>query len=340
MRRFVIRQRPDKVENQVRRQNFAATRIVYLTILSGTFLWLVNLLFGSYFYLRSEGLVLSPSVTIATEFTATVQRMDIREGERVTAGQHVASISSQPVTESIARLSSELATLTGKVADLRIEQGRNQAMTQIAAERSASASQTRARFETLLQRGFVPLDKKNAAVEADYRGQLDAEVLKAGQQTTSEQLSYLVPVLERQKMALEKLKDTYREGDVTAPMTGIVGRRYVEPGSVVRPGEPIADIYGGAAYVLSYVSTGARYTISPGDEVIVEWGLKATPGRVASIEPVAMELPKAFQSAFRPTPRNQVLRINLETEGEQPPLFSKVRVRRAGAVPWLLSWLG
>jgi multidrug resistance efflux pump len=340
MRRLMLRARPDLIVNQVRRQGVAVARAVYLTILGLVGLWLVNLLFGSYFYLKSDGVVLAPSTTLATEYTATLRSVDAREGERVTAGQRVATITSQLVAESIARLTADVASLTTRVADLRIRSRRNEALDQLTTDRSLIATETRQRFETLQRRGLLTADKRTDAIDAEYHSRVDAEVLKAEQEATLQQLAQLEPVMDKVTLALASLAATYGTGDIVTPMSGIVGRRYVEPGTVIKSGEPIFDIYGGAPYVVTYLSTGAQYTIEPGQEVIVEWGLKRTRGRVAGLEQVAVAMPKEFQTAFKPAARNQLLRIALVEDGaELPPLFSKVRVRGSGWLAWLFGWL-
>lgn len=337
MRRFRLRPRADTLSNDVRRNTVIWTRVVYLGILLGLGLWFGDFLFGSYLYLKSEGMVIAPSATLATEYPATVRNVSVREGDRVTAGQRIAGISSQQVSESIARLTSELARLRAQEAQLRIQSDKNASLVKLATERSQLASQTRARYEELQRKGILPMDKRMAALESEYRSQFDAGALQAETDAIEQQLARLAPAIDKAEAALANLERLYGTGEVVAPIDGIVGRRNVEAGAVITSGEVLAEIYGNDTYVLAYLPTGTLYSVKAGDRVIVEWGVRSAPGRITAIEPLAMALPKEFQTAFKPVARNQLLRIEFDNESDSkgdrttlPPLFTKVGIHGGG----------
>lgn len=347
MRRLRLRPRPDTLNNDVRRQTVLWTRLVYLGILAALGLWFTDFLFGSYVYLKSEGMVVAPSATLATEYPATIRDITVREGDRVVAGQRIAGISSQQVTETTARLTSELARLRAQEADLRIQAEKSAAMVPLASQRSQLAADTRERYEQLQRRGILPMDKRMAAIESEYRSKLDAGALQAETTAIREQLERLAPAIDKADSALDELQRLYGKGELVAPIDGIVGRRNVEAGAVIAPGEVVAEIYGAGSYVLAYMPTGTLYSVSMGDRVTIEWGVRQTKGRIAAIEPVAMALPKEFQTAFKPVARNQLLRIDFdpprdgkpEGDTETPPLFTKVKVHGDGVVATVLGTL-
>lgn len=333
MRRLRLRPRPDTLNNDIRRSTVAWTRAVYFGILLLLGLWFGDFLFGSYLYLKSEGMVVAPSATISTEYPATVRDIDVREGDRVTAGQRIAGLSSQQVSESVARLTTELARLRTQEAQLRIQGERNASLLGLASQRSQLASETRERYETLQRRGILPMDKRMAAMDSEYRSQLESGALKSETDAIEQQLPRLASAIDKAEAALTNLDKLYGSGDVMAPIDGIVGRRNVEAGAVISPGEVLVEIYGSPTYVLAYMPTGTLYSVKPGDRVIAEWGVRSASGRVAAIEPVAMALPKEFQTAFKPVARNQLLRIEFDDArdpGKLPPLFAKVDIHSGG----------
>ncbi len=333
MRRLRLRPRPDTLNNDIRRSTVVWTRAVYFGILLMLGLWFGDFLFGSYLYLKSEGMVVAPSATISTEYPATVRDIDVREGDRVTAGQRIAGLSSQQVAESVARLTSELARLRAQEAQLRIQGERNASLLSLASQRSQLASETRERYETLQRRGILPMDKRMAALDSEYRSQLESGALQAETEAIEQQLTRLAPAIDKADAALANLNGLYGSGDVMAPIDGIVGRRNVEAGAVITPGDVLLEIYGSPAYVLAYMPTGTLYRVKPGDRVVVEWGVRSVSARIAAIEPVAMALPKEFQTAFKPVARNQLLRIEFDEASERdalPPLFAKVDIHGGG----------
>lgn len=340
MRRLRLRPRADTLSNDIRRSTVVWTRAVYFGILLALGLWFADFLFGPYLYLKSEGMVIAPSATISTEYPATVRDVDVREGDRVTAGQRIAGLSSQQVSEGVARLTSELARLRAQEAQLRIQGERNASLLGLASERSQLAAETRERYETLQRRGILPMDKRMAALDSEYRSLLDSGALQAETDAIRQQLSRLAPAIDKAEAALDNLEKLYGSGDVYAPIDGIVGRRNVEAGAVITPGDVLVEIYGNGTYVLAYLPTGTLYSVQPGDRVVVEWGVRSVSGRIAAIEPVAMALPKEFQTAFKPVARNQLLRIEFDDMADRdtlPPLFAKVDIHGGGVFGRILG---
>ena len=159
--------------------------------------------------------------------------------------------------------------------------------------------------------------------------------------TTSEEMNKISPAVGRAELALQQLEDLYGAGAILSPIDGVVGRRHVDMGSVVRPGEPIADIYSTKIYVLAYLPTGTLFDVEPGANVTVSWGVKKMIGQITAVDNIATQLPKEFQTAFSPVTRNQILRIELpqSDDGVMPPLFTKVKIRSEGPIDSLLELL-
>ena len=147
--------------------------------------------FGGLFYFRSEGLVLSEPAVVAAEFPATVRSLMVPEGERVAAGSVAAIVTSQNVIENIARLTAELATREARLAELRIRKQTIEAIMGVAENRQSVAADTRKEFEKLLDRGYLALDKRAAAVDSEFRSRQDFESLKAEKRVIDGEIAIL-----------------------------------------------------------------------------------------------------------------------------------------------------
>jgi len=301
-------------------------RWVYIGTVVGLVAFLGDLFVGNLFYLRSEGLVLGDVAVIAAEFPVTVRDIYVRQGDRVSAGDIAAMVSSHSVTESIARLSSELASRHTRLSELRVRLETAEAISGFAETRHNIAANTRKELETIMVRGLLPTDRRSAAIETEYRSEQDLNSLKAEKRVIESEINSLTEVLHEADNSVAELQRLYDQGRMSVPMNGIVGRVATEKGAVVRTGDPLFEIYGEKRYVLGYLPTGGLYEVNPGDRVWIDTGLRSVEGIVTRVEPIAAALPREFQRAFTPVDRQQVIRIEF-AGGEAPlPLFTKVKL--------------
>lgn len=326
MRRLKKRRLADVPQRDMRRRGRVWTRWIYIAAVAGFALWLGDMFFGSFFYFKSDGMVLATRATIATEFPARIRSINVREGHVVEAGATVASVTSQQVAESIARLTSEFATQRARLSELRVRRQVVASIISLAADRADVARETREKLEKLHRRGLLPLNKRNGAFDSEFRSLRDLESLTAEREAIGSETVELELALAEVKSALSDLRALYDGGRLRSPAGGIVGQLHVAQGAVIQAGEPIMDLYSGPRYVLAYIPSGTLYTIAPGDRVSVRFGLRELSGTIERIEPIAAALPREFQKAFRPLERAQLARIALDPNAEPPPLFSKVRV--------------
>jgi len=333
MKKLQSRARPDTLTNELRPRRKAASRWLYLGALGLLALWVGDLLFGGFIFLRSDGIVLAPSVTVSTEFVGTVRNLNVHEGDAVKQGQSVGAVSSHSVVEGIARNTLDAVNLRSKIFDLKTRGEIIDAVLYLAAERSKSASDAQKTIKSLADQKILALDFRTAAVDAQYRSRYDAASLEVERDATAAELSFLEPAVRQAEAAIADLRSLYANGKLVAPISGIVGRLHAVPGSVFQPGQPLMEIYSQARYVLAYLPTGTVYQVEIGDPVTIRWGLRALKGKVIRIEPIAASLPSEFQQAFKPVDRAQVIRVAFEAGADPPPLFTKVRLR-AGFSFW------
>jgi len=100
--------------------------------------------------LAALGLVLGEPGVVAAEFTVTVRELRVRQGEIVAKGQIAAIVSSQTVTETIARLSAGLATRQARRGELNIRSKVVDGLLALAQNRQKIATGARQTLETAL----------------------------------------------------------------------------------------------------------------------------------------------------------------------------------------------
>jgi multidrug resistance efflux pump len=337
MRRLKRRKEAAPLENQPRARRQTVIKWVYLTSIALLFVWLADTFVGDLFFLRSGGIVIGEQAAVATEFPVTVRDVHVRTGDEVKAGSVVVVASSQAVTESIARLTAELGTLEAQRAELSVRGQSVEALIAMASERSDIAAGARKEIEKLWKQGYLPLDKRTAAAESEFRGRQDLESLLAERQIVSSEMASLTAALSDAEAAIEELKALYDGGRFRAPIDGVVSAIAVHKGAVANVGEPMAQIYSQNRYVLAYVPTGALYSVAAGDSVHLLTGLDSYEGVISSIEPYAAALPSEFQRAFTPVERQQVIRISFREGEAPPPLFTKVEVHGETCIRMMLG---
>jgi multidrug resistance efflux pump len=319
--------------NEPRSRRLALIRWLYFGGLFLLAVWLGNFLFGDRLYLSSEGLVLGEPAVVAAEFPVTVRNILVREGQSVDAGKVVAIVSSQAVAETIARLSADIAGRVTRESELRIRSEVVEAMIPFAEKRQEFATGAREELESLLKRRYLALNQHSTAIENEYRGVQDLEVLKSEKRSIKSELETLGAALGEAKAALSDLRRLYDDGKLKSPMDGVVTQLVAHKGAVLRAGEPLMELSSNRKYVLAYLPTGALFKVNVGEEVTIKTGLQSKRGIITRVEPFAAALPREFQRAFVPVERQQVLRIDFLPDELPPPLFSKVQVTGATLLP-------
>ena len=309
----------------------AAIKWTYLLALIAGLLWFGNWLVAGYIYPQGEGLVIGEPAVVAAEFTATVQSIQVQQGQKVARGDRVAQITSQSMAESRARLTAESAQRSAKLAEMKIRNGIVDATLSSAENRERVASEGQDRLKTLYDKGYSPnIIRTEAAVQA-YAGTQAAEALRAEQLELAGQLRQLLKASEAADSALSDLVALFDSGQMRTPITGTISTVSVSPGSVVRAGEPMLEILGEHRFVIAWIPVGRLfgslgYKLAPGRAVSVDTGHGVLWGKITHVSPVAASLPREFHKSFVPTERQQFIRIEFDEGVVPPPYFTKVDV--------------
>ena len=181
------------------------------------------------------------------------------------------------------------------------------------------------KFDELAKSGLATAASYDTALTANFNAQQDRIKLATQFKTLERELATLQQARTVAELALQKLQNHYADGVVRAPVSGSIGASVPSSGHVYRTGDTILAIYSGTPYVLAYLPRRYLFSISVGQKVQVSDGRHSIPGTLVELLPITDELAKEFQNTFKPTDRNQLAKIRLDTESPFP-LLEKVRI--------------
>jgi multidrug resistance efflux pump len=303
-------------------------RYAYFMGLLSFLTWIGNSIAGGFAYSQADGLVVGDSGAISPEYTVTVLDIPVQNGQKVKKGDIVARVSSSRVAELTARLSADSSSLVSKMAEIRARASMIDQLVGSAEERDRILTDNRKELESIQGKGYLPLLTANAVIDQVFKGKEELAILMAEKDTMSRQVAQVVAASRFTDQALDDLATLYDAGRMKAPMDGYIAGINASIGSVMNPGDIIADMVGERAYVLAYFPISRLYELHEGEPMTVEIGIsKWLHGTVRQIMPIAAKLPKEFQGTLSPVDRQQLVRIDFDEGVRPPPFFTKVTVR-------------
>jgi len=320
------RPRPDNLQNQPRTSQSLARRI-YLTALLIGGGWIAVQIIGPFAFLDADGMIMQDHKVVGADYTAQVLSITARPGDRLAAGQRIGMLTSTQMLDVLSDLTSREAQATSRREQIEARLAAIKATLPAADQRKTTAEAARAAVETAAKRGLTTVTRRAEVSLARYEAAREAEGLRAEATSLASERVALEGNLNRIATALEAARATYRDGAIFSPVEGTVGPKVAAPGTVLRPGEPLAVVYYGLQYVVAYLPTNRLYSPKPGDRVIISDGGTRQPGRIERVEGLADALPAEFQSNFRSLERRQVVRVALDDHGAPAfPLLAKITV--------------
>lgn len=191
------------------------------------------------------------AVDIPAPLAGTVSRVHFKVGDRVAAGDVVATIRAG---ELMQRLDKSLAAL--RIAQLTLEK---------AEEKLAGAAKRLQRTRELRERDLIATDDLRAAEAVAAAASAERDLAQAQSARQEAELAQL-----RQLLALANL---------VTPVAGLVARRWVEPGAQIQSSGPVLTIAtSGSAKII--VRIPGKYLSSVHRGLAAEVQLKDLPGRV------------------------------------------------------------
>lgn len=328
MRRLRKRPPADRLATEKRRATNSAGRLVYLALLAAFATSALDYLFGDFVFLRADGLVLSERAVIAATYTARVEKVEVREGQRIEPGEVLLRLQSSEMLDRLADLSTRRAELAAKMADFKVRAETVAELLPLARRRESESEKVLRQVDGLAGSGLVTSVKHDEALRLSFDAREARVRLSALDRALKDELATLEAARRDAERALADLDGHYGGGIVRAPVGGAIGASVPAPGAVFRPGESMLAIHAGERYVLAYLPRRYLFPIAPGMKVTVTGGRREARGTIAEILPVTDALPKEFQNTFKPRDRSQLAKVRFEEEAPFP-LQAKVTLTRS-----------
>lgn len=330
--------RPDNLKTQVRVSQSVARRL-YLVILFCGICWIVMQFVGPMIFLHANGLVLARREVVTTAFPAQVLRVSVRPGDRVAAGEPIATVISTQMLDLLSKLNTQYAKARTQQVQIQARLAAI-AATLPAADKTVNDTLAAARaVERAKAGGFSTVTREAEIARARYDAIREAASMRAEAAALRSERKALNENLVRIDDALRNAQKAYNKGTITVQNAGFVGPTVVSPGTVLTPGEKVAEIYHGRKHVIAYLSTNRLYSLEPGQKVIVTDGLSRQSGLVERVDAIADRIPAEFQPSLSSVERRQVVRIALD-DSDIFPLLATVQVKGAYTPSNLIAGAG
>ncbi len=196
------------------------------------------------------------SVDVAPEISGRVEQVHVREGDPVRRGQTVAVLGLAEIQQELTMTEANLRAVEAEVSRSRLE---------------LSDAENRLARRLSFPEAFPEEEMRQAEIQK----QMGQANLEAAQARAAEQRA-------RVAQARGKLAKTA----VRAPADGTVARRYLEPGALAGPGQPIVRLISGGSLIVRFAAPPeqARF-LRAGEPVRVELGGSDLPAIIEQVSP-------------------------------------------------------
>ncbi len=244
------------------------------------------------------GYVEGEFVFLAPIEVASVNTVSVRRGDRVAAGQPVATLEDADAEIAVTQAQAALAQARAQLADLQIGKRPEEIAVLEAAVRSAKAqaddaSRTLARTQDLLKRGVATQAQyDDAATQAEVAqaaiGQSEANLAVGRLPARPDEIEAAQNQVKQSQSALDQAKWRLSKRVLTAPSPGRIDDVIRNPGDTAGPTAPVISMLpDGALKLTLYIPEAAFSSVKVGSELAVRCdgcpdGLKA---RVSYVSP-------------------------------------------------------
>jgi RND family efflux transporter MFP subunit len=168
------------------------------------------------------------SVTVGAASGGRLVSVDVRVGDAVAAGQVLAQVDASQYAAQLtgARAGAAAASDSQRAAQAQLEQARS---------RLQLAQTTAARMSALYAQGAISKQQQDET-------QSSLAAARAGVEQAQASLSAAAGLTEQAQAGVAAAGVPLANATVSAPFSGIVTQKFVEPGAVVGPGSPIVTV--------------------------------------------------------------------------------------------------
>ncbi|MDD2716824.1 MAG: efflux RND transporter periplasmic adaptor subunit [Candidatus Wallbacteria bacterium] len=209
---------------------------------------------------------------LSPQVMGTIRELLVKPGDTVEAGQELVRISSEQMTAKLEDI---------KKARQQAESMKIQADQQLISARAA-LTQADANFKRIKE-----LYAQNATAKAQLE---DAETrfkqAQAMASSAEEGVRIAQSGIERADKSVQETGITLSYNTLTAPFSGVITRKYSEPGDLAVPGKPVLSLNDTGTLLLEAdVRESLKDSVSLGQKLYVEIGANSYPGLVSEIVP-------------------------------------------------------
>lgn len=196
------------------------------------------------------------SVDVAPEIAGRVEQVLVREGDPVRRGQTVAVLGLSEIRQEVEMTEANLRAAEAEVARSKLE--------------LSDAENRLARRQS-----FPEAFPEEEMRQAEIQKQMAETNLEAAQARLSEQRARVTQA--RGKLAKAELR---------APADGTVARRYLEPGALAGPGQPVVRLISGGSLIVRFAAPPEQArSLSASDRVRVKAGGVDLPAVIEQVSP-------------------------------------------------------
>ena len=259
---------------------------------------------------RLNGRIESPTVDLATKVAGRVVQINVREGDRVQAGQVLAIVDLGETAVAVEREQAGVRSAQARAEDVQSgsrEPEISAALAEVADRRAAVqlADKEMDRQRFLLDRKVgtardfdrakTDLDRARAALRvSEERLQLAREGSRVGQVRAARAEA------DRAAAVLKQSVVVARESQIVAPADGVILHRLAEPGQLVGPGQPALTMaFANRLFVRTFIpetKLGVVRSGAPARVVVDAFPGKEFAARITEISPQAEFTPKAVET--------------------------------------------
>jgi multidrug resistance efflux pump len=268
---------------------------------------------GDSVLLSADGIVTRQRVAVAAPWQdARVRDVYVRPGDKVEAGQKIATVESATMLRSLAELSAEKARISSRISQL---DARKSVATTLMPLAEQNVTQTEGFLNALQKAGSNGLtvsknlqEMTSASVQASER----YLSMKAEQSSLETEVDANKKALNQVSSAYDDLQSAYNNGVLYAPVSGYIGANVAMAGEVLNGGKDrIANIYTGPSFVLAYIPESYLFDVEEGQKVAVKARGQTVAGYIEKVLPVTEALPPEFQLPNKVRGRGQLVRVSL-----------------------------
>jgi HlyD family secretion protein len=314
---------PNPVESR-RRAAGRFVRIAYATIVFGLVAFFVIYFGAPLVYLGGPGTVSSPRLVVSLPYTVQVSQLKMVPGATVEAGENIAEVLSPEQDSIVATYMRALADIAGRTAELRIK-------ARVAQDSlEAARSYLRVTEEATEQIGTMSTATVTFRMEVLRERALARKAVISQEAEVAEsaiQLASLEDFIQQLRGRLEEVERHFGGGKVSAPVAGIISTGLAHVGQSLTAGTPIAEILDPTdIFVDWYIPNERLADPKVGNEVLVLFGNRRIPGKIAQILPVSGVYGGTQLPFARDRPATQIARVRFDPGASLPPLNSTVYV--------------